>query len=477
MINIGSKREVFWDDYLIDRTKTDTVTRLHSPVQRECVLEYGTEMGGNVASSYNVVLADGDIYRMYTRVSPKLPGYDGNVAYAESRDGIHWEKPDLGIVEYGGSKNNNLLFDFPNRPEIDGFDSFRPFIDESPDCPPEERIKAIGNFGTFGSPLSLQLFTSHDGIHFEYKAPLKIKGAFDSVNTVIWNKQTGTYQAFVRDFHPAGDPTYSIWTRDIRFTESDTLFPKGGWPIPQPLCYNCGSDWQMYINSIMKYYRADHLYIGFPSRYIQRREWTENYDELCGPEARKERMKKDPRHGLAVSDTMFMMSRDGLNWTRYPEAFIRPGPEHPTNWVYGSVYFSNGIVETESSHPGCEKEISFYCCENRWFDRPGQLYRYSIRRDGFVSQFAPYPEANLVTKPFIFEGKDLFVNISTSAYGHLTFKIKDTDGHEITSCETFGDSTDKRVHFNGDLASFSGKPVVMSINMCDADLFSFRFAI
>ena len=31
------------------------------------------------------------------------------VAYAESRDGIHWIKPNLGLVEYGGNRNNNLV--------------------------------------------------------------------------------------------------------------------------------------------------------------------------------------------------------------------------------------------------------------------------------------------------------------------------------------------------------------------------------
>lgn len=34
----------------------------------------------------------------------------GGFAYAESRDGIHWEKPDLGIVDFRGSKKNNLFY-------------------------------------------------------------------------------------------------------------------------------------------------------------------------------------------------------------------------------------------------------------------------------------------------------------------------------------------------------------------------------
>ena len=32
-------------------------------------------------------------------------------AYAESEDGIHWTRPELGLVEYRGSKKNNLVYD------------------------------------------------------------------------------------------------------------------------------------------------------------------------------------------------------------------------------------------------------------------------------------------------------------------------------------------------------------------------------
>ena len=36
----------------------------------------------------------------------------GGYCYAESRDGFHWEKPDLGVVEFRGSKKNNLFYSF-----------------------------------------------------------------------------------------------------------------------------------------------------------------------------------------------------------------------------------------------------------------------------------------------------------------------------------------------------------------------------
>ncbi len=469
IINIGKRREFFWDETILDRENSGTISRMHEPVLRDKVLtldnpwdiESGTCM-------YLVVLQDGDIYRMYMR--------SGNLTYAESKDGIHWEMPDLGIVEYNGSKHNNILIDKKDF----SFDSFRPFIDENPDCLPEERIKAVGHTDKY----EIYLFASPDGIHFNYKGKIPISGGFDSVNTIFWNKHKETYQAFVRDFHPAETPQGSGWTRDIHFSESKEIQPLENWKTPQAIVYNQPTDWQMYINSIFPYYRGDHVLVGFPSRYVNRTKWTNNFDELCGAEARKERMKLDPRYGLSINDTMFMTSRDGFYWYRYPDAFLRPGPEHLTNWVYGSVYFSNGLVETQSCHPGCDNEISFYCVENRWFEKPwtaaphmpAEIYRYTIRLDGFVSQFAPFPATSLFTKPFIFEGNDLFINFSTSAFGKIILTIKTLDGSMSTSTDPmFGDSTNRRVHFDKPLSDFAGKPVLMSADMCDADFYSFKF--
>jgi len=470
---LGSRRELLWDTQLIDTEKSTTVTQLHHPVQRECVTF--TQPWAKGSCPYMCVLQDGDDYRMYTK-------HDNGIICSVSHDGIHWEQPDLGLVEFEGSTHNSLVsFTFDPDFEDCGFDGFKVFVDKNPACKPEERFKMVANMHE-----KLQFFAGPDGFRFRHMGTLHIPGScpntpYDSVNTLFFDTVTGKYKAFVRDYYTYATPeTESGVTciRAISVSESDELFPEGGWPMAQFLEYNNPNVWQMYINSIMPYYRAPHIYIGFPSRYKVHEAWTPNYDELCGSKERLERSGPDKtnRCGISVSDTLFMTSRNGLNWTRYPNAFLTPGPEHPTNWVYGSVYFSNGIVETKSAHPDCDNEISFYCVENRWFpDRPCQVYRYSIRLDGFVSQFAPYPEADLYTKPFIFEGKDLFINFATSAYGYMKFTIQDEDGNAISSCETFGDSTDRRVRFEGDLSAFAGKPVTMHVNMYDADFYSFIF--
>ncbi len=479
VLNIGSRREPMWDDWLIDTEKTDTPLRLHHPVERECTLF--TETWAQGTSPYLCVLRDGDRYLMYT-------AHNAGTVCSVSSDGIHWERPELGLIEVNGSKNNALIGITgtedtdpyaPGKYVPGHFDGFRVFVDDSPGCPPEERIKAVTDMHS-----CLHILVSEDGYSFRYKGPLSIKAQnpgtpFDSVNTVFYDRYAGKYRAYVRDFYSASNPADTIWIRAISATESTQLFPGDGkrWPKARSLQYDTPNAWQMYINSIMPYERADHILVGFPSRYVIRREWTDNYDELCGREDRLRRAgpNRTDRLGLSVSDTLFMMSRDGYHFTRFPEAFLRPGPEHPRNWVYGSVYFSNGMFETPPHHPGCDGELSFYCMQNRFFSDPPEAWRYSIRLDGFVSRSGQYPEANLVTKPFIFEGKDLFVNFSTSAYGWMRFKLADLDGRSISSCETFGDSTDRRVRFNGDPAEFAGRPVILSVNMFDADLYSIMF--
>ena len=80
-----------------------------------------------------MVLKEGDRFRAWYHCT----GDDGlhYDAYAESDDGLNWEKPQLGLVEYGGSTANNLLHPRTH------FAIRSLFID--PSAPEEERYKAV----------------------------------------------------------------------------------------------------------------------------------------------------------------------------------------------------------------------------------------------------------------------------------------------------------------------------------------------
>ena len=81
-----------------------------------------------------------------------------------------------------------------------------------------------------------------------------------------------------------------------------------------------------------------------------------------------------------------------------------------------------------------------------------------------------------VTKEFIYSGENLYANMATSARGSVYFTLKCGD-EEYTSCEMFGNSTDKRIRFDDDevVKRLAGKPVTLKIEMFDCDVYSIKF--
>lgn len=85
-------------------------------------------------------------------------------------------------------------------------------------------------------------------------------------------------------------------------------------------------------------------------------------------------------------------------------------------------------------------------------------------------------EKMLVTKPFTYPGKQLFIHFSTSALGYFFITLVDENGERYESGETFGDSIDRCVTFpEGVVEKLSGKTVTLEFRFRDADLYSFVF--
>lgn len=452
--NIGSRRELFWDEYLVNTAETTATLKLHALQAREVVIDHNEPWEGN-GCDYHCILKDDNLYRLYYLGWEMLNPRPIVVCYAESKDGKNWVKPKLGICEFKGSKENNIILDH----NTTVFDNFSVFKDTNPGCPKDELYKGVGKADN-----ALWCFTSADGIKFKKAWRMTDRGKFDTLNIAFWDKYTNQYICYIRDFHNG--------IRDIRRMVS-TDFKH--WTIPVLLDFGGADDYPLYTNVAQPYYRADHILVGFPSRYVERNAWTPNFDQLSGAERRKERMKVDPRYGLALTDCVFMSSRDGQKWKRWDEAFVAPGPEHEYNWAYGDCYPARGMIETENDLPYAPHELSMYIPENHWTKMPAKLRRYTIRIDGFVSYNAPYKPCKIVTKPFVFEGNNLSINFATSAVGYVKIKLIG-EGKALNSVEIFGDSLDRKVVFeNGNISSLSGKPVKMEITMRDADLYSFKF--
>jgi hypothetical protein len=467
IINIGKRREVLWDDYLIDSNRTTATLRLHAPQPREVVMGHGEPWEGD-GCIYHCIVPDDGLYRMYyVGCETMKPGGIVVICYAESTDGRTWVKPDLGICEFAGSKSNNIILDGRTAK----FDNFSVFKDANPACKGDELYKGVG---LDGNDHCLWCFTSPDGIHFRKAWQMTDQGAFDTLNVALWDRHSGRYFCYLRDFHvgsPGRVPNERI--RDIRWMVSDDFRI---WTTPVLLDFGAADDYPLYTNVVQPYYRADHVFVGFPSRYVEKREWTSNFDQMGGVDRRKKRMEAQLRYGLTITDCVFMSSRDGKRWRRFDEAFMTPGPEHEYNWVYGDCYPALGMIETESDLPHVPRELSMYVFEYHWGRRPEQLRRYAVRIDGFASYRATYAPCRLVTKPFVFAGKSLSLNFATSAAGYVRIRLTG-EGTALESIELFGDSLDRTVEFEaGKLAALAGTPVEMEITMSDADIYSFRFA-
>lgn len=493
IVNIGSHREVFWDDYIIDTEQTTAVKKMHHPIRRECVMKFDELWEGDCCY-FICMLHDNNKYRMYYKAGcsptlrstppPELSKQKIRICYAESSDGINWHKPALGICEFNGSRDNNILLDAEIAQDTVGVicDNMYVFRDTNPSCPSDEVYKGICGFFCKGDNI-LKCFVSPDGIHFRFGWELyRNTRFFDSLNTAYYDSDAGKYYCFFRGWHssqsqpdeiPCKDPT-----RDIRRMESTDF---KSWTEPNQLDFGDDEpDFHLYTNTIQPYYRAPHIWVGFPFRYPERKVWTKNYDRLCGLQARRERMNIEKRFGYIATDCLFMTSRDTVHWNRPSEAFMRPGPENDWSWVYGDCFPNLGLIEVSSDIPGEAPQLSMLSVMRRWTseDSGAWLFRYSLRVDGFISRHADYAPRTITTKLLVFNGNTLQINFETSAGGYVFIDILDKTGRPIEgfrTCELFGDSIDRTVDFDGNLAELNGIPVRLRFTFSDADLYSFRF--
>jgi hypothetical protein len=233
----------------------------------------------------------------------------------------------------------------------------------------------------------------------------------------------------------------------------------------------------MYTNNVRPYARASHMYIGIPTRYIERNNDPENFKYLPDREHREAIIKQWGRSGYAMTDTMIMTSRDGLHFRRPSEAFFTPGPERNHNWYYGDCYFANGLLQTAGERSGEPDELSIYAGDHYRVETL-ELMRYSVRLDGFFSLSAGYPGGQMTTKLLTFTGGHLTVNFATSAAGYIKITICGEDGNLLPGYESprlFGDSVCRPVDFEKPISALSGKPICLHFELCDADLYSMKF--
>jgi hypothetical protein len=453
--DMGNRREIFVDDYLIAQLDGLRL-QMHSPHDEGPVFSFGNPWE-RVFCGYFTVIKDNDLYRLYYRGSyrSERPNEGEVTCYAQSKDGINWEKPHLGIHSVCGTMDNNVILMEPQPLSH----NFSPFIDMNPNALPEEKYKAIT--GTTNS--GLVAYVSADGIHWKKwrEKPIMKNGEYDSQNVAFWSESEKRYVCYYRTY---SDGFYKGY-RTISRSFSDDFI---NWSPREDMTFGDTPDDHFYTQQTSPYFRAPHIYVAIGGRFMANR-------QILTEEQAKE-LNVQGGFYKDCSDVFFMTTRGGNKYDRtFLEGFIRPGIGI-NNWVSRTNYPALNVVQTGP------EEMSIYV--NQDYAQPtAHLRRYSLRLDGFTSINAPYAGGEALTKFFTFSGNQLEINYSTSAAGELRFEIQDEKGNAIPgftmddSQTIIGNEISRIVTWNGsgNLRQLASKVVRLRIYMKDADLYSIKF--
>ena len=477
---IGSRRELFVDRFLIARLDGASL-RLHEPRPAEKVLEIDRPWE-NRFNYGHVVFQEGGLYHMYylaRSMAEDRKGWIRSHSYARSRDGIHWEKPNLGLVEMDGSRENNIIHQ----------GRLCPFVDNRPGVPKNLRIKATSSIyrdrpeWKNEHPLDgknrvdLYLYESTDGLDFRkvQEKPVfttTLPNGFDGIPSIFWSESENQYNLYFR-FMTANDGTGK---RSVARSTSQDLFT---WTDPVPMEYTTGGivpPEHLYEHQTVQYFRAPHILVATPPRFMRGRSVVTK--ERAVQAGIEDGPPFHPKGWLLedCADTAFMSSRGGTLYDRtFMGVFVRPGPDI-LNWVSRTNYPLQGVVQTGPA------EMSIYV--GRHYGHPTwHIQRMALRLDGFASVNAPYEGGEMITRPVRFEGSHLEINYSTSAAGAIRVEVQDEKGKPIPGfsldqCrEIIGDEISRIVSWEagGDVGGLADRPVRLRFVMKDADLYSLRF--
>ena len=454
-LKISNQIQLFVDDYIIESMQ-GTELALQKPQPAGVAIRFDKPWEGNT-SAYFTVFHDRDRYRLYYRGSSQpdyvrqsalkpgevvSPIHRALTCYAESADGITWTKPSLGLVDFNGSRDNNIILDDP-----EASNNFSPFIDTNPKAPASERYKAIGG----DSPKGLFLFSSPDGIHWKKMTDKRFitDGALDSLNVVFWDPLRQEYVILYR--------AYLMGTRTLKHATSKDFLQ---WTTGEYADYGDAPLEQLYTNATTPYFRSPQIYLAFPKRYVP---WNHAFPD-------------DPRHD-GVSEAVFMSSRDGVHWDRrFMEAFIRPGRD-PLDWVHRDHMIATGILQTAPD------ELSIFT-ERHYTFPSAYLERMTLRLDGFASVHAGYRGGTFTTKPLVLAGSKLVLNYATSAVGSIRWEIIDSNGNPLPGLSVeqtqplSGDEIEHVVQIQNPkhkpASGLESHPLRLRFIMRDADLYSLQ---
>jgi hypothetical protein len=472
-IDIGSRKQLFIDDRFFASVK-NVALRMNPAAKMGPVL-LPDKPWESMDIGYCVSVAeDGDQYKMWYLARDRQGTC--RQCYAQSKDGRAWEKPSLGLIDYNGSKDNNIVL-APTEKQVEMPISV--FLD--PAGTPEARFKAVA-FMYWPDPkrLGLYVHTSPDGIHWKLSDRRIFPLPGDMPNQAFYDSRLKKYVAYLRVWAPL---------RKIgRIETSDLTQP---WPADQTVPPSC-RDWtgntitveghvipivfsydqldpnpsDHYNAACVQYPWADDAYFMFPSPY-------RHYPEPP--------LSKYANDGLV--DIQTATSRDGVHWNRLSrEPYVSLGTEEEID--RGQIYMAVGMFrrggKIEQYYGGYRTNHGVLGSQP---DADGAIFRLEQRLDGFVSADAAFEGGEFATPPLVFSGTKLVLNINASAMGTCKVEILDDQGnvlpgYSLAECDEIGGNhVEKTVSWKGQshLSSLRGQVVRLRVVMRACKLFAFEF--
>ncbi|MCD6351309.1 MAG: glycosyl hydrolase family 32 [Armatimonadetes bacterium] len=444
VIPIDVGRQFFVDDFLIeatDLTRTFHAAEYyeHNPVLKP---DRPWELKRGPAA---MVFSDGVFYDPADELFKMwyMGGYARATCYAFSRDGLHWEKPELDVVP-----GTNIVETTPRDSNVVWLDL------QAPD--PAQRYKMV----VYPHPErsgALDVFYSADGIH--WGKPVARTGPCGDRTTAFFNPFRQVWVYSLREYIREGGIG-----RCRRYWECKDLVSGAQWQAGEPPLWVGADD--------LDYRRED---LNIPCELY-------NLDVVAYESVMLGLFsiwRGQPKDRAKPNEVLVGFSRDGFYWDRRWRQPLVPVSEHYGDWNWANVQSAGGCclvvgdrlyfyvsgragVPGSSSSGACSTGLAF------------------LRRDGFASMDAGEREASLTTRPVRFSGAYLFVNVDAPR-GELRVEVLGQDGRPLPGfgredCQALStDSTCARVRWRAKdgVGELAGKPVRLKFYLRQGSLYSF----
>jgi len=476
------QKQLFLDDQVVGKVRNLRRT-LHQPAKNPeaPILRPEHAWENLIVQTRNAPFWDpqAGVWKLYYLAFVQADGDTHTSCLAVSKDGVRWEKAPLGVVEWKGSKQNNLVTAAPG-------DGFLYHVLHDPSDVPARRFK-----GLFGLE-KRQPAVSADGLHWTMLPVPPVPSQDES--QLNWDEGTRRFIATVKHEGPYGRSVYLSLSRDFEtWTAPKLIFHADGVdqergrsriaarltdPRYAPLAINQPDQYNVDIYN-MPVFPYQGIYIGMPMKFHQ-----------SGPTPIG---NQDGFHHVEL-----VTSRDLEYWAPVTDraVFIPNAPVGPGVYDTGTIvpatrpivrdgelwFYYTGIkrrFQAENVKVGSDGKARYVSVPDG-----GAIYLARLRLDGFVSFDAGQLEGSLTTLPLKLGGKRLFVNVDARA-GEVRAEVLDARGRTVLdqyslarSVPLRGDHLEGELRWTGsaNLSVPSNEPVRLRFVLRNASLYAFWVA-